>query len=56
MSYKELQSLYFTPLNSKDSLCLELKDMLLKEQLQEFIIYLIKANNKDMRENLIGLK
>ena len=56
MSYKELWSLSFTPSDSKDSLCFEWGDMLLIEQLQEFIKYLSKANNRDMRENLLELE
>ena len=55
MSYEELWSLSFTPSSSKDSLSLEWGDMLKIEQLKEFIKCLSKANDRDMRENLLEL-
>ena len=45
----------FTPSNSKDSLCLKQRNVPLIEQLQEFIKYLSKASNKDIRKILIEL-
>ena len=49
MSYEELWSLSFTPSDKKNSLCLEWGDILLIEQLKEFIKYSSKVYNKDMK-------
>ena len=55
MSYEELWSLSLTLPNNEISLCLEWGDMLLIEQLKEFIKYSSKVNKEDMRKNLIKL-
>ena len=55
MSYEEIWSLSCTPSSSEDSLSLKWGDMLIIEQLKEFIEYLNKANDRDMRENLLEL-
>ena len=55
MSYEGLWSLSFTPSDSENFLYLEWGDMLLIEQLKEFIKYSSKDNDRDIRENVIEL-